>query len=177
MAADSIRQGAPVPGGRWARLARLGSLAGGVAGNMLAEGARQFALGKRPKINDLLLTPANARLAMAAFAFASSTVLWAQAGPQPSLADTSRTPAEAPRRTYANACATCHDRGGFAVQVLRDRLGPQGAELHRRNSLDPDTIRMVVRHGMGAMPAMSRLEVSDAELDGIITELAKVRQP
>ncbi len=61
MAADSIRQGAPVPGGRWARLARLGSLAGGVAGNMLAEGARQFAQGKRPKIHDLLLTPANAR--------------------------------------------------------------------------------------------------------------------
>jgi predicted unusual protein kinase regulating ubiquinone biosynthesis (AarF/ABC1/UbiB family) len=50
-----------VPSGRWSRMARLGSLAGGVAGNMLAEGARQFAQGKRPKINDLLLTPANAR--------------------------------------------------------------------------------------------------------------------
>ena len=52
---------APVPGGRWSRLARLGALAGGVAGNMLAEGAKQFAQGRRPKINDLLLTPANAR--------------------------------------------------------------------------------------------------------------------
>jgi len=52
---------AAVPDGRWSRLARLGSLAGGVAGNMLAEGAKQFAQGKRPKINDLLLTPANAR--------------------------------------------------------------------------------------------------------------------
>lgn len=52
---------APVPHGRWSRLARLGSLAGGVAGNMLAEGARQFAQGKRPKIQQLLLTPANAR--------------------------------------------------------------------------------------------------------------------
>jgi predicted unusual protein kinase regulating ubiquinone biosynthesis (AarF/ABC1/UbiB family) len=50
-----------VPSGRWSRMARLGSLAGGVAGNMLAEGARQFAQGKRPKINELLLTPANAR--------------------------------------------------------------------------------------------------------------------
>ncbi|MGA9395632.1 MAG: AarF/ABC1/UbiB kinase family protein, partial [Azonexus sp.] len=50
-----------VPSGRWSRMARLGSLAGGIAGNMLAEGARQFAHGKRPKINDLLLTPANAR--------------------------------------------------------------------------------------------------------------------
>lgn len=51
----------PVPGGRWSRLARLGSLATGVAGGMLAEGARQFAQGKRPSVSDLLLTPANAR--------------------------------------------------------------------------------------------------------------------
>ena len=50
-----------VPSGRWSRMARLGSLASGVAGNMLAEGAKQFAQGKRPKINELLLTPANAR--------------------------------------------------------------------------------------------------------------------
>lgn len=54
------QQTAAVPGNRWARLARLGSLATGVAGNMLAEGARQFAAGKRPRLGDLLLTPANA---------------------------------------------------------------------------------------------------------------------
>lgn len=50
-----------VPAGRFSRLARLGSLASGVAGGMLAEGARQLAQGRRPKISDLLLTPANAR--------------------------------------------------------------------------------------------------------------------
>jgi predicted unusual protein kinase regulating ubiquinone biosynthesis (AarF/ABC1/UbiB family) len=50
-----------VPSGRWTRLARLGSLATTVAGGMLAEGARQLAQGKRPRISDLLLTPANAR--------------------------------------------------------------------------------------------------------------------
>lgn len=61
MAVDAAMLTAAVPDGRWSRLARLGSLAGGVAGNMLAEGAKQFAQGKRPKINDLLLTPANAR--------------------------------------------------------------------------------------------------------------------
>ncbi len=61
MAADTAMLTTAVPDGRWSRLARLGSLAGGVAGNMLAEGVRQFAQGKRPKINDLLLTPANAR--------------------------------------------------------------------------------------------------------------------
>lgn len=35
-----------VPAGRASRLARLGSLAGGVAGSMLAEGARHLAQGK-----------------------------------------------------------------------------------------------------------------------------------
>lgn len=50
-----------MPGGRLSRLARLGSLATGVAGGMLAEGARQLAAGKRPKARDLVLTPANAR--------------------------------------------------------------------------------------------------------------------
>ncbi len=50
-----------VPGSRLARLARLGGLASGVAGSMLAEGVRQFAQGKRPAVADLLLTPANTR--------------------------------------------------------------------------------------------------------------------
>jgi predicted unusual protein kinase regulating ubiquinone biosynthesis (AarF/ABC1/UbiB family) len=61
---DTIKRDAEtsaVPGNRWSRLARLGSLATGIAGNMLAEGARQFAQGKRPRVGDLLLTPANAR--------------------------------------------------------------------------------------------------------------------
>lgn len=49
-----------VPSGRLSRLARFGGLASGVAGGMLAEGARQFSQGKRPTVGDLLLTPANA---------------------------------------------------------------------------------------------------------------------
>ena len=50
-----------VPSSRIGRLARLGSLASGVAGGMLAEGARQLAQGKKPRMGDLLLTPANAQ--------------------------------------------------------------------------------------------------------------------
>jgi len=52
---------AAVPSSRLSRLARLGSLASGVAGGMLAEGVRQFVQGKRPTVGDLLLTPGNAR--------------------------------------------------------------------------------------------------------------------
>lgn len=79
-------------------------------------------------------------------------------------------------RTYANACGTCHDNGGFGVRVLADRLGAERALIHRTNDLHPDAIRAIVRNGMGAMPAMSKLEVSDAELDGIIVFLGKVRR-
>ena len=52
---------ASVPSGRWSRLVRLGGMATGVAGGMLAEGMRQIAQGNRPRVSDLLLTPANAR--------------------------------------------------------------------------------------------------------------------
>ncbi|MGL1832029.1 ABC1 kinase family protein [Rhodocyclaceae bacterium SMB388] len=52
---------AAVPDGRFARLGRLGSLAAGLAGGMLAEGVRRVAAGERPRVGDLLLTPANAR--------------------------------------------------------------------------------------------------------------------
>ena len=50
-----------VPSSRLGRLVRLGGMATSVAGNMLMAGAQQVAQGKRPKLSDLLLTPANAR--------------------------------------------------------------------------------------------------------------------
>lgn len=55
------RPGKAVPTTRAGRFARVARLAGGVAGGMLAEGARQFRAGNRPRKRDLLLTPANAR--------------------------------------------------------------------------------------------------------------------
>jgi len=53
-------KGLAVPSGRFSRLARFGGMAGGIAGGMLLDGAKQLAQGKRPSMNDLLLTPANA---------------------------------------------------------------------------------------------------------------------
>jgi predicted unusual protein kinase regulating ubiquinone biosynthesis (AarF/ABC1/UbiB family) len=48
-----------VPSGRLARLGAFGKLAGGVAGGVIAEGARRLADGERPRMGDLLMTPAN----------------------------------------------------------------------------------------------------------------------
>ncbi|MCY7397998.1 MAG: AarF/ABC1/UbiB kinase family protein [Sphingomonas bacterium] len=48
-----------VPSGRVSRLGHFGRLAAGVAGGMVAEGARRIAGGERPRMRDLLLTPGN----------------------------------------------------------------------------------------------------------------------
>ena len=49
-----------VPSARLSRLASFGQLAGGIAGGMVAEGVRRLTSGERPRLSDLLLTPANA---------------------------------------------------------------------------------------------------------------------
>ena len=54
-------RGRAVPSGRLTRFARFGGMATGVAGSMIADGARQLAQGQRPRFADLLLTPDNAR--------------------------------------------------------------------------------------------------------------------
>ncbi|MGY6535640.1 MAG: ABC1 kinase family protein [Pararhodobacter sp.] len=50
----------PVPTGRAARLLQLGGMTTGVLGGMVAQGAAQLARGTRPRLPDLLLTPATA---------------------------------------------------------------------------------------------------------------------
>jgi predicted unusual protein kinase regulating ubiquinone biosynthesis (AarF/ABC1/UbiB family) len=55
------RSGKAVPTTRVGRFAKVARLAGGVAGGMLAEGARQLRAGNRPRARELLLTPSNAR--------------------------------------------------------------------------------------------------------------------
>lgn len=57
---DTARPGRAVPADRLSRMLRLGGMAGGIAGGMLWDGALQFASGKRPSLNDLLMTPGNA---------------------------------------------------------------------------------------------------------------------
>ncbi|OYY63123.1 MAG: ubiquinol-cytochrome C reductase [Sphingomonas sp. 28-62-11] len=52
-------RGRVIPSGRLSRLGVFGKIAGGVAGGVVAEGARRLAAGERPQMSDLLLTPAN----------------------------------------------------------------------------------------------------------------------
>jgi hypothetical protein len=52
----------PIPSSRAARLSHLGRLAGGIAGGLLSEGAKQLVLGQRPLIGDLLSARLRAEL-------------------------------------------------------------------------------------------------------------------
>lgn len=52
-------RGLAVPSSRIARVARLGRVTAGVAGNMAAGGLAQLGRGQRPNMRDLLLTPRN----------------------------------------------------------------------------------------------------------------------
>ncbi|GAA0671353.1 putative unusual protein kinase regulating ubiquinone biosynthesis (AarF/ABC1/UbiB family) [Sphingomonas insulae] len=54
------RRGRAVPSGRLSRLGAFGRMAAGVGGGVVAEGARRIAAGERPRMGDMLLTPANA---------------------------------------------------------------------------------------------------------------------
>jgi predicted unusual protein kinase regulating ubiquinone biosynthesis (AarF/ABC1/UbiB family) len=56
---EDRERGRAVPSGRLQRFGQFGRLAGGVAGGMLAEGARRLAAGERPRARDMLLTPGN----------------------------------------------------------------------------------------------------------------------
>ncbi|MCK7472628.1 MAG: AarF/ABC1/UbiB kinase family protein [Rhodopseudomonas palustris] len=55
------RKALAVPSSRLSRLSKLGGLASSIAGNVAAEAARQLARGQRPRLDELLLTPANAQ--------------------------------------------------------------------------------------------------------------------
>ena len=55
------RTGKPIPSSRLRRLGHFGGLAAGIAGNVVAGGVKELASGRRPRMSELMLTPANAR--------------------------------------------------------------------------------------------------------------------
>lgn len=61
MADDGKGRHRAVPTSRLGRIGGFGRLAGGVAGGMMAEGARRLASGERPTLEQIMLTPGNAR--------------------------------------------------------------------------------------------------------------------
>jgi len=74
---------------------------------------------------------------------------------------------------YAARCAKCHGESGTGTFMLGRRYGQDMALLERRTNLAPELIRHVVRNGIVSMPALTRVEVTDTELDAIVRYLTR----
>lgn len=82
---------------------------------------------------------------------------------------------ESGREAYERECAICHEGFGTGSIMLGRRLGKDRAQLSSRTDLVPDYVRHVVRHGLNSMPALSRVEVTEQQLEGIIAYLTAPR--
>ena len=78
-------------------------------------------------------------------------------------------------RMFQRRCGVCHLEGGMGTMVLARRLPPEQAKLQDRRDLRPELVVTTVREGMGAMPRMTRVDVTDAELNAIAAYLARSR--
>jgi mono/diheme cytochrome c family protein len=79
---------------------------------------------------------------------------------------------------FSNRCGACHLAGGMGTNMLaqmRIQAGqpPEGALLTNRKDLTRIYVKTVVRRGYLAMPKLTRVEVTDAELDAIALYLGK----
>ena len=82
---------------------------------------------------------------------------------------------------FSNRCGGCHLAFGMGTNLLtkeRMALGqpPASGLLANRTDLTASYVKTVVRHGKLAMPPLSRVEVTDAELDAIAHYLGKAGQ-
>ena len=75
-------------------------------------------------------------------------------------------------------CGYCHLLGGMGSNLLtkqRMMMGetPDKGLLVNRTDLTADYVKSVVRMGKGAMPAQTRVDVTDAELEAVAKYLGK----
>jgi len=79
---------------------------------------------------------------------------------------------------FSNRCGSCHLAGGMGTNLLtKQRVAagqpPESGLLANRSDLTADYVKAVVRNGKVAMPPLSRVEVTDAELESIAGYLGK----
>jgi len=150
-----------VPSGRGSRLVRLGWMATGIAGGMVAEGARQLALGNRPKVSDLLLTPANARRVadqlakLRGAAMKVGQLVSMESGDllPPALADILarlRSDARAMPKAQVTAMLEAHWGKGWEKQFKHFSFTPMAAasigQVHRAQTLDGRDLAIKIQY-------------------------------
>jgi len=79
---------------------------------------------------------------------------------------------------FSNLCGACHLAGGMGTNLLTKQrviLGEpaENGLLANRQDLTQNYVKIIVRRGRMAMPSLTRVEVTDAELDAIAAYLGK----
>jgi mono/diheme cytochrome c family protein len=79
---------------------------------------------------------------------------------------------------FSNLCGACHLAGGMGTNLLTKQrvvVGepPESGLLENRKDLTQNYVKIIVRRGRMAMPSLTRVEVTDAELDAIAAYLGK----
>lgn len=67
------------------------------------------------------------------------------------------------QRLFDQKCALCHGTMGTGTMMLERRLGKDNALLAKRTDLQPEYVEAVLRNGIGSMPAITRVELTDAQ--------------
>ena len=79
------------------------------------------------------------------------------------------------KQAFAARCAKCHGESGTGTFMLGRRHGKEKALLEARTDLAPELIRHVVRNGIVSMPPITRVEVTDSELEAIVRYLTRTQ--
>jgi cytochrome c5 len=77
------------------------------------------------------------------------------------------------KEAFSARCAKCHGESGTGTMMLGRRLGKDKGMLERRTDLQSVFVRHVVRNGIVSMPPLTRVEVTDDELDAILRYLTR----
>ncbi|MCW2349133.1 MULTISPECIES: c-type cytochrome [unclassified Sphingobium] len=76
------------------------------------------------------------------------------------------------RALFLQHCGYCHLPGGTGTIQLERRWGKERALLAERTDLPADYVKAVARHGLFSMPPITRVEVTDDELEKLAAFLA-----
>ena len=168
-----------VPSSRLARFGGFAGLAGGVAGGMVAEGARRLAAGERPRLGDMVLTPGNARRLTERLSHLRGAAM--KLGQMISMDAGDFLPPE-----LADILATLRDRANFMPPkqldaVLREEWGPDWRRRFRPFNPRPIAAASIGQVHRATLPDGRELAVKvqypgvadaiDADVDNVATLL------
>ncbi len=91
----------------------------------------------------------------------------AQADQPDTVAQADAAPASPEEALFQKKCGICHNPGGTGTMMLARRLGDENSLLAERDDLTPDYVAAVVRNGLNSMPAITRVELTDAQLSDV----------